>query len=245
MGVATQADGAGPGHPARAAAGLDRRLLRRARRRAPGRVGAGQARRHRVLVAGLDRARTALPAGPAGRDGRADRAGRGHAALGPAGRRAPAAVPAHPGRARLGRAGGQPGAAHGPLAVRRPVRHRGGAGGHAGAAAGRRAGPHEPGRRRGQRPVPGARPVLRRPVLPGRRARLRVVRADRRLVRRAAADPAAQPGHGARRRGNPERRALHQLRPGLRPRRGVPGPLRGGRRRSRGMGEVPGRVPGR
>ena len=35
--------------------------------------------------------------------------------------------------------------------------------------------------------------------------------------RRAAADPAAQPGHGARRRGNAERRALHQLRPRLRP----------------------------
>jgi len=43
----------------------------------------------------------------------------------------------------------------------------------------------------------------------------------------------------------PERRALHQLRPGLRPRRGVPGSLRGGRRRLRGLGEVPGRIPGR
>ena len=45
--------------------------------------------------------------------------------------------------------------------------------------AGRRAGPHEPGRRRGQRPVPRPRPVLRRPVLPGGRARVRVVRANR------------------------------------------------------------------
>ena len=62
---------------------------------------------------------------------------------------------------------------------------------------------------------------------------------------RAAADPAAQPGHGARRRGNAERRALHQLRPRLRPRRGVPGALRPGRRRPGGMETVPRAVPGR
>ena len=95
---------------------------------------------------------------------------------------------------RLRRARGQPGAAHDPLAVRRPVRHRGGTGGHAGPAAGRRAGAHEPGRRRGQRPVPRPRPVLRRPVLPGGRARLRVVRADRAVPRQGRRSPCCSTG---------------------------------------------------
>ena len=76
-------------------------------------------------------------------------------------------------------------------------------------------------------------------------ARVRVLRADRAVPVRAAADPAAQPGHGARRRGNAERRALHQLRPRLRPRRGVPGTVRPGRRRPGGMAAVPRPVPGR
>ena len=44
----------------------------------------------------------------------------------------------------------------------------------------RRAHPHEPGRCRGQRPVPRSGPVLRRPVLPGRRAAVHVLRAHRR-----------------------------------------------------------------
>ena len=86
-----------------------------------------------------------------------------------------------------------------------------------------------------QRPVPRTRPVLRRPVLPGGRARLRVLRADRADRRpargRAAADPADQPGHGPRRGRDARRRALHQLRAGLRPGRGVPGRVRGGGRR--------------
>ena len=43
----------------------------------------------------------------------------------------------------------------------------------------------------------------------------------------------------------PGRRALHQLRAGLRPRRGVPGPLRRGGRRPGGVAAVPCRVPGR
>ena len=50
---------------------------------------------------------------------------------------------------------------------------------------------------------------------------------------RAAAVPAAQPRHGARRRGDPERRPLHQLRPRLRQGRGVPAEVRGGSRRPR------------
>ena len=49
----------------------------------------------------------------------------------------------------------------------------------------------------------------------------------------------------ARRGRDPGRRALHQLRAGLRPRRGVPGPVRGRRRRSGRLAAVPGRVPGR
>src|SRR5207248_38834 len=42
-----------------------------------------------------------------------------------------------------------------------------------------------------------------------------------------------------------ERRALHELRPRLRPRRGIPGAVRAGRRRARGMAAVPRRVPRR
>ena len=91
-----------------------------------------------------------------------------------------------------------------------------------------------------QRPVPRPRPVLRRPVLPGGRARLRVLRADRAhrgaARGRAAAEPADQPGHGGRRGRDPERRALHQLRARLRPRRDVPGAVRRGRRRPRTAG---------
>ena len=138
-----------------------------------------------------------------------------------------------------------PRAAHGPL----PLRRRRGTDRHARAAARRRADPPEPRGRRRQRPVPGAGPVLRRPVLPGGRARLSVLRADRADREpagvRAAAEPAGQPGHGGRRGGGARRRPLHQLRAGLRPRRGVPGPLRGGGRRPGGLAAVPGRVPGR
>ena len=123
VGIAAQADGPGPGDPALAAEGPHGGVLRRSRRRAAGRVRAGQAGGHRVRVAGLDPPGAELPAGPPGRHGRADRAGRGHAALGPARRRAPAAVPADPGRARLRRARGQPGAAHGPLPVRRTTKN--------------------------------------------------------------------------------------------------------------------------
>ena len=84
----------------------DRRLLRRPRRRAAGRGRAGAPGGLRLRVARQHPARAALPAGPAGGHGRADRVGRGHALLGTAGRRAPAAVPADPGRPRLRRACG-------------------------------------------------------------------------------------------------------------------------------------------
>ena len=113
----------------------------------------------------------------------------------------------------------------------------------------RGADPHEPRRRARQRPVPRARPVLRRPVLPGRRARLHVLRADRAdggpAGGRAAAEPADQPGDGRRRGGDAERRALHQLRARLRPGRGVPGAVRAVGREPGGVGGVRGRVPGR
>src|SRR5262249_26387222 len=207
------------------------------RPRPPGRL--------RLRLARHDPAGAALPAGPPGGDGRADRAGRGDAALGPARGRAPAAVPAGPGGPGLRRAAGEPGAAHGPL----PLRRWRGADSHARAAARRRADPPEPRGRRGQRAVPGAGSVLRRPVLPGGRARLPVLRADRAGREpagiRAAAEPAGQPGHGGRRGGGARRRPLHQLRPGLRPRRGVPGPVRGDGRRPGGLAALPGGVPGR
>ena len=93
---------------------------------------------------------------------------------------------------------------------------------------------------RGQRPVPRSGPVLRRPVLPGGRARLRVMRADRAdrgaAGRRAAAEPADQPRDGARCGRDAERRALHQLRARLRPGRGVPGQVCHARPRARRPG---------
>src|ERR1700691_4633613 len=75
----------------------------------------------------------------------------------------PDTVPPVPGRPRLRRAADQPGPAHGPL----PLPRRRGADRDAAAAARRRADPPQPCRRAGQRAVPGPRPVLRRPVLPG------------------------------------------------------------------------------
>ncbi len=133
--------------------------------------------------------------------------------MGPLRGRAAAAVPADARRASAPTCmARQPGAAHGPLALRR----RRGAGRHAGAAARRRARPHEPRRRARQRPVPRPRPVLRRPVLHGRRARASC-RCERIVADRGAA---ARPGRrrrcrstGAmvRRRGRgARRRPLHR-----------------------------------
>ena len=51
----------------------------------------------------------------------------------------------------------------------------------------------------------------------------------------SAADPAAEPGDGARGHRDAERRPLHQLRPRLRPGRGLPEALRGGRGRPGGV----------
>src|SRR2546430_11358336 len=112
-------------------AGPGDRVLWRTRRRAADRRWPRPPGRLRLRLARHDRPGAALPAGPPAGDGRAHRAGRGDAALGPARGRAPAAVPADPGGPGLGRAAGEPGAAHGPL----PLRRRRGADRHARAAA--------------------------------------------------------------------------------------------------------------
>ena len=122
-----------------------------------------------------------------------------------------------------------------------------GAGGGPGAEPRRRAGPPEPRRPARQRDVPRAGPVLRRPVLHGRRARVRLLRADRRHRRADRRHPgpaaAAQPDDGRRRRRDPERRALHDLHPGLRAGRGVPEGVRRRGRRRRGLGGLRGALP--
>ena len=113
----------------------------------------------------------------------------------------------------------------------------------------RRADPPEPRRRRRQRPVPGAGPVLRRPVLPGGRARLPVLRADR-------ADRGACWSPGRRRacwstgpwwtawwRRPAARTSPAACRTTAATRRSRP--VRGGGRRRRRLAAVPGRVPGR
>ncbi len=74
-------------------------------------------------------------------------------------------------------------------------------------------------------------------------ARRRLVSCER--SRRPGAEPAAEPGHGRRRHRDPARRALHQLRAGLRPGRGVPAPLCAERRVRRGLGRVQRGVPQR
>ena len=188
----------------------------------------------------------AFPAGPPAGDGRAHRAGRGDAALGPARGRAPAAVPADPGGPGLRRAAGEPGAAHGPL----PLRRRRGTGRHARAAARRRADPPEP---RATPPATGSTwgPTRTSTTCSAWRPGAPIVSCER-IVPTASLLESGPPqsllvnramvrrrGRGAR------RRALHQLRARLRPRRGVPGPVRGGGRRPGGLAAVPGRVPGR
>ena len=59
----------------------------------------------------------------------------------------------------------------------------------------------------------------------------------------SAADPAAEPGDGARGHADAERRPLHQLRPRLRPGRGLPEALRAGRGRPAGVAPVHRAVP--
>ena len=106
LGFAAQADGV----RARAAAHRrhrpDRRHLRRPRPRAAVLGGQGQAGLLRLRVAGLAAVlRPVVRQGPHHRRHRGPRDGRGHAALRAAGRRAAAAVPADPRRARQRRAG--------------------------------------------------------------------------------------------------------------------------------------------
>ena len=114
---------------------------------------------------------------------------------------------------------------------------------------GRGPGPPEPGRPARQRAVPRPRPVLRRPVLPRRRAPVPVLRAPGPhrgpARRRAGAEPADQPDDGRRCRRDAARRPLHQLRSRLRPRRGLPAGVRGVGGEPAGLGAVPGQVPRR
>ena len=176
LGIAAQADGAGPGHPPVRPERPDDRLLRRPRRRA--------ADRRRARCAGSSTGFVSLdtiPLEPHFRLARQRGAvelteldeGMLHWGLLAAAHRLPfLPIRAGPG---LRRAAGEPAAAHGAL----PLRRRRGTRRHARAAAGRGADPPQPRRRGRQRPVPRAGPVLRRPVLPGRRPGLPVLRADR------------------------------------------------------------------
>ena len=141
---------------------------------------------------------------------------------------------------------GEPGAAHGPL----PLRRRRGTGRHARAAAGRRADPPEPRRRRGQRPVPRARTRTSTTcsAWPPSAAYLsceRIVPTAEPAGVRAAAEPAGQPGHGGRRgRGaRTARTSPPACRTTAATRRSRPGTRR--RPPTRRLAAVPGRVPGR
>ena len=187
---------------------------------------------YRLRDAGLDPARAALPARPAARRDRADRAGRGHAALGAARGRAPAAVPADAGRPRLRRACAstrQLRTVRSPYAdgeefVAVPALRLDVALVHMNRADARRERAVPRARTRTSTTCTAWRPIRRScPASASCR--------PARCSRRAAAVPAGQPGHGARRGRDAERRALHQLRARLRPGRGVPGRVRGGRRR--------------
>jgi len=186
VGIAAQADGPGPGDPALAAHGPHDRVLRGSRRRAAGRVRAGQAGGHRVRVAGLDPLEPNFRRARPGRHDRADRAGRGHAALGLLA--AAHRLPFLPIRAGLG---------SGVLevnpelrTVRSPYADNEELVAMPALAAGRRAGAHEPGRRRGQRPVPRPDPYFAT-CSAWRRSGRTSRGADRAAPGGPAADPAA------------------------------------------------------
>ena len=116
----------------------------------------------------LGPARAELPEGPpGGHHPRGRRARRGHVPDRPARRRPAAAVPADARRARLRRAGQQPVDQD----RHQPVRRRAGAGRRARAQPRRRAGAPEPRRPARQRDLPRPGPLLRRPLLHGRRPR--------------------------------------------------------------------------
>lgn len=226
MGVPAQADGAGQSAAPVRDHRSHRGLVRRARRRPAGGRGPDPPARRPLRHPRLHRAGAPFPGRPRTGRLRAHRVRRGHVHVGPARRRQPAALPAGPGGPRLRRDAGQPRTAHGDLALRR----RRGARRRPRPAPRRRPGPPQPRRPPRQRPVPGPGPVLRRPVLRGRRRRLRLLRAARRDRRahqgRPAAVPPDQPALRHRGGRDPERRALHLLRPRLRPRRGLPEALR-------------------
>ena len=123
-------------------------------------------RRLRLRVARLDPARAALPGRPPDRRDRGRRARRGHAPVRPAGRGLAAAVPADPRRPRLRRAAREPRAARRcarPTTTARSWSPMPALNLDAALV------PPEPRRRARQRAVPRPRPLLRRPVLHGRR----------------------------------------------------------------------------
>ena len=217
-------------------AGPDVGLLLQAGKASQGRL--------RLRDARLDPAGAAVLPGPPGGDRVVPRVGRGHVPDRAARGRPAGAVPADAGRARVGRARERPDAED---RARRPYDGRRGAGRRTRPRARRRAGAHEPRRPVRQRAVPRAGPLLRRPVLHGGEAGLRLDRAGHRHGRddrrRRAPDDADQPHDGRRRRGDTERRALHDLHADLRARREVPEGLRHRREDARGLGGVRGAVP--
>src|SRR6185437_5055999 len=140
--------------------------------------------------------------------------------------------------------------------VRRPGRRRGGPRGGAGPAARPGRGARQPGRHGGERPVPRARPVLRRAVPGFGRAPVRdggEGGGERHPRRRRAAGRRHRAPAADRRGGrDPSRRPLHGVPAGLQPGRGVPEGVRRHRRRPRRLEGVPdpvhrrgrGRIPG-
>ncbi len=167
LGIAPQADGAGPRDPALAGPRPHRRLLRRPGRRPAVRRRQGPRAGLRVRLARLDPVRPAVrPRPPERRASRCARWTRAWSspacARPPSGcrscRSAPASAPTC--------CTYNPEPADGPLALRR----RRGAGRDARPEPRRGARPPQPGRRARQRRLPRPRPVLRRPVLPGRRS---------------------------------------------------------------------------
>ncbi len=216
------------------------RELRRPRPRPAVRDGQGAEGDLPVLLARLDRARAALPQRAAVGIGADARARRGHVPARAAGGRVAGAVPPDARRTRFVR--GRPSARDqdGGLALRR----RRGARRGAGAEPRRRDHPHAPGRRTRQRAVPQRRPVLRQPRGSGRADVLH----ERRAAgahrgpgeQRSRADAADQPADDPRRGRGAEGRALHRVRPRLRPRRGVPEGVRRERQGSRRVGGVEG-----
>ena len=214
--------------------------LRRPRRRAAVRGRQGEQVVYRFVLARLDPARAALPRRPPDGRGRGARARRGHVPPRAAGRGVAGAVPPDPGRARLRHRRRQPEIQHGGLALRR---RRGARRRCRRCRSTSRCIHMHRGDRGGNGQYLGVDPYFDDLFcMAAEKHRFmsveRIVETDDFADRGTGADAEDQPADDRRRHRGAVRRALHRVRPGLRPRRGVPARVRASAASARGVERV-------